>query len=112
MTLGFFLESLHLIEFALLYILIVLALQIHNHFSKTTNLLAAILASFYGLTDEFHQLFVDGRSFTINDLIKDWCGVWITYFIVKLKYFRRNKHPHGEPEDVIENVFTLINQKH
>ncbi|MBX0357648.1 VanZ family protein [Halobacillus sp. Nhm2S1] len=111
MTLGFFLESLHLVEFAFLYVLIVLALQVHNRFSNTTNLLAAILASSYGFIDEVHQLFVDGRSFTINDLIKDWCGVWITYFVVKLKYLRRNKHFHGTTEEDVENGWASLKHK-
>ncbi|SDO15302.1 VanZ family protein [Halobacillus aidingensis] len=111
MTLGFFLESLHLVEFAFLYILVVLALQVHNRFSKTTNLLAAIFASFYGLIDEIHQLFVDGRSFTINDLIKDWCGVWITYFVVYLKYLRWAKHSHGTTDDSVEGEYALFKQK-
>ncbi|MEC3883965.1 VanZ family protein [Halobacillus sp. HZG1] len=110
MTLGFFLESLHLIEFALLYVLIVLALQVHDRFSKTTNILAAIFASFYGLTDEFHQLFVDGRSFTINDLIKDWCGVWTAYFIVNLISLRRNNHSHRNSEDDVDTVRASLNQ--
>lgn len=111
MTLGFFLESLHLVEFAFLYVLIVLAFQVHNRFSKATNLMAALFASFYGLTDEIHQLFVDGRSFTINDLIKDWCGVWIAYFVVKLKYLRRNKDSHGITDESADNVLASINQK-
>ncbi|MGR9048715.1 VanZ family protein [Halobacillus faecis] len=94
MTLGFFLESLHLVEFAFLYILIVLALHVHSRFTKATNLLAAIFASFYGLIDEVHQLFVDGRSFTVIDLIKDWVGVWISYTIITIQQFSLNRIFH------------------
>ncbi|RDY71599.1 VanZ family protein [Halobacillus trueperi] len=112
MTLGFFLESLHLVEFALLYVLIVLALHVHNRSTKATNLLAAIFASFYGFIDETHQFFVVGRSFTVNDLIKDWCGVWITYFVVKFKHLRINNHSHGTTNNVVDHVFAPLNQKH
>lgn len=85
MTLGFLLESLHLIEFAVLYLMIIAALRVNNRYTRNTNLLAAILACFYGLTDEIHQLFVDGRSFTVHDLLKDWIGVSATYIVVRIK---------------------------
>lgn len=85
MTVGFFLESLHLIEFSLLYLMVVAALKVYHHFTRTTNLLAAIFACFYGLIDEVHQLYVDGRSFTVNDLIKDWIGVMVSYTVVRIK---------------------------
>ncbi|GEN54513.1 VanZ family protein [Halobacillus faecis] len=91
MTLGFILESLHLIEFALLYVFILLALKTHHRLTIMTNLLAAIFAASYGLVDEVHQLFVEGRSFTVNDLIKDWIGVWSTYTIVTLYQLRKRK---------------------
>lgn len=99
MTLGFFLESLHLIEFAILYLMLIAALKVHRRFTRITNLLAAIFACFYGLTDEVHQLFVDGRSFTRNDLMKDWIGVMTAYTIVRLK----SKRLAASPKTKIKN---------
>lgn len=44
--------------------------------SKTAPFLAIVIGItfFYGLTDEFHQLFVPGRTFQISDLALDLSG--------------------------------------
>ena len=36
--------------------------------------LAAVLASLYSVTDELHQLFSDGRSCELRDVLIDTCG--------------------------------------
>ncbi|MBM7648372.1 VanZ family protein [Bacillus ectoiniformans] len=80
-------ESLHLIEFAILYGLIVNAFLANGRFTTATHLAAAIIASFYGLIDEIHQAFVPYRSATIIDAVKDITGVLICYLIVRYTYF-------------------------
>lgn len=35
---------------------------------------AALMATLYGITDEFHQLFVAGRSADLYDVLADACG--------------------------------------
>jgi VanZ family protein len=35
---------------------------------------AALMATMYGMTDEFHQLFVAGRSADLYDVLADACG--------------------------------------
>ncbi|WP_226580903.1 VanZ family protein [Halobacillus litoralis] len=91
MTTALFLESLHLIEFALLYLLIVLALKVHHRFTRTTNLLAAVFSMFYGLVDEIHQWYVPERSFTMTDLLKDGIGVFTAFLIVHYLHFYRHR---------------------
>ncbi|MBM7551597.1 VanZ family protein [Thalassobacillus pellis] len=86
---GDFLESLHLIEFAILYLLLVAALMANHKLSRMTSFLAALIAMTYGLVDEFHQLFVVGRSFTVIDLVKDWIGVLIAWLVVHGFHFRK-----------------------
>jgi VanZ family protein len=78
-------ESLHLVEFAILYLLFVVAAYFNGILTAATNLSFAIVACLYGLTDEIHQSFVPYRSATINDLVKDVTGVAIAYLIIKRK---------------------------
>ncbi|WP_052158692.1 VanZ family protein [Halobacillus sp. BBL2006] len=91
MTVNTVFESLHVVEFAFLYLLVVLALIANGKFSKKTNVLAAFLAMTYGFVDEVHQLYVVDRSFTAIDLVKDWGGVWIAWWLVHHWNFKEKK---------------------
>ena len=42
--------------------------------SKSLWVIVVLAAFFYGLSDEYHQLFVPGRNFGIFDLIADTIG--------------------------------------
>jgi VanZ family protein len=81
-------ESLHLVEFAILYLLFVLAAYFNEKLTATTSLIFAIVACLYGLTDEIHQSFVPARSATLIDLIKDVIGVSVAYYFVRKKLLR------------------------
>ncbi|KZO00371.1 VanZ family protein [Bacillus badius] len=85
----FFKESLHLIEFAILYILIVHAFLAHGRFTSAAHLAAALIACFYGFIDEIHQAFVPSRSATVIDAVKDVTGVFVCFLIVQFTYFQR-----------------------
>lgn len=76
-------ESLHLVEFAILYLLFVLAAFFNKKLTPTSNLVFAVIAALYGLTDELHQSFVPYRSATLIDLVKDITGVAIAYYIIR-----------------------------
>ena len=83
-------ESMHLIEFAILYLLFVLAMHTLNiPFSKTFNFLCAITACLYGLTDEIHQSFVPARSATFIDVVKDVTGVAICWYVIDRASFHQ-----------------------
>ncbi|WP_257215829.1 VanZ family protein [Fredinandcohnia onubensis] len=82
-----FKESLHLIEFGILYGLWVLFFLVQGKFSPKTSLLSAVIAIAYGFSDELHQYFVPYRSATVIDLVKDSIGVLVLYTIVKVSYF-------------------------
>lgn len=101
---GFIKESLHLVEFAILYCLFVLFFVVDGKLSKKTNLVAAIIASLYGLVDEVHQYFVPNRSATVIDLVKDVLGVTIAYWIVHRGYFVK-KNKVGEWIDSVGELF-------
>jgi len=52
---------------------------------KKTGYISVFLASFYGITDEFHQSFTPGRDPTFRDIIFDTIGATLAiYFIWKL----------------------------
>jgi VanZ family protein len=84
-------ESLHLVEFGILYILLFLALLTFHGVSRKENWLLILISSLYGLTDEIHQYFVPYRSATMIDLVKDVIGVlvasWIFYGAYTKKRF-------------------------
>src|SRR3954466_6080467 len=60
-------ESLHLVEFGILYMLLFLAALTFNGVSPKLNLILILVSSLYGLSDEVHQYFVPYRSATIID---------------------------------------------
>ncbi|KIL43287.1 VanZ family protein [Jeotgalibacillus campisalis] len=82
-------ESLHLVEFAILHFLFILALLAHGKLTTASHTAAAVIAAFYGLLDEIHQAFVPSRSATLIDAIKDLIGVMIVYILIQRAYFVR-----------------------
>jgi len=84
-------EALHLVEFAILYMLFVAAFAANHKLTASLSLLAAIAASLYGIVDEIHQSFVPARSATLIDVVKDIIGVLAAYFHVQYHYFKRKR---------------------
>lgn len=87
-------ESLHLVEFAILYLLFVWAANFNNKFTPMSNMLFAVIAVLYGLTDEIHQSFVPYRSATLIDLVKDTTGVAIAYYIIRKRLGTTSSSTH------------------
>ncbi|WP_228441287.1 VanZ family protein [Novibacillus thermophilus] len=84
-------ESLHLVEFAILYALSILAFLTFGPLSHRRNCIAVVLAIAYGGVDELHQFFVPSRSADIVDVLKDVIGVCVVSFIVYRSYFGNNR---------------------
>ncbi|RFU60089.1 hypothetical protein D0463_18645 [Bacillus sp. V59.32b] len=84
-------EALHLVEFAILYMLFAAALASVGKLTPAFSLLAALAAGFYGVIDEIHQYFVPSRSASLIDVLKDWIGVAAAYFHVRYHYFKHNR---------------------
>lgn len=80
-------ESLHLVEFAIVYLLFVGASLTTNKFTPAISLVCALVAGAYGIFDEVHQSFVPYRSATIIDGVKDWIGVGVSWYLVRGAYF-------------------------
>lgn len=85
-----FKESLHLIEFGILYILFVLFFAVNGKLTHKTSKISAAIAISYGFIDELHQYFVPYRSATVIDLVKDTIGVLVAYYLVR-RYFLTKK---------------------
>ncbi|SHK93857.1 VanZ family protein [Desulforamulus aeronauticus] len=82
-------ESLHLVEFAILYGLLVLALLTRGELSRRGNKIAIGISILYALLDEFHQSFIPSRSATVTDLVKDFLGVAVVWYILRRTYFQQ-----------------------
>lgn len=82
-------ESLHLIEFAILYVLLVIAfLTRRRAFTPESNAALALFAALYGISDEIHQSFYSYRSASLFDLIKDFTGIAVCYYFISGALFK------------------------
>lgn len=82
-------ESLHLIEFAILYVLLVLAmLTRRNAFTPALNIACAGFAALYGISDEIHQSFYAYRSASWFDLVKDFTGIGVSFYFIRGALFK------------------------
>ena len=84
-------EALHLVEFAILYMLFAAALASWGALTPGLSLAAAAAASLYGIADEVHQYFVPSRSASWIDVLKDVIGIAAAYFHVRYHYFSRRQ---------------------
>jgi VanZ family protein len=75
---------------ALFFTLAFFALQVVRHWRRQ-YLAAWAFAVVYGLTDEWHQLYVPGRSGKVGDVLIDAAGAAICIAIVYLWDKRRQK---------------------
>lgn len=94
----------HCLEFTGLSVLFNASLLLDR--KKFMPVMAAILTSAYAITDEFHQLFVPGRSCQISDWAIDTCGAIagslafaLIYAIVKYAIVNRKTKSNIDTED-------------
>ncbi len=59
--------------------------------NKKFIFLAILIAIFYALSDEFHQLFVPGRCCSFSDFLVDSAGILIASFLYTLSLRLRKK---------------------
>jgi VanZ family protein len=70
------LKSFHLIEYAILVILLFLVVKKYKFL--------ILISYLYALSDEFHQYFVPGRSAHFRDTFFDLTGIFIGILLIKL----------------------------
>ena len=67
-------KSAHFTEYFILGLILILYLQTKEKLAPKYIILAIIFCTLYATSDEIHQLFVDGRSCKIMDILIDTCG--------------------------------------
>lgn len=72
----------HVLLFGFLAILIYRGLRGEGMPRKKAALWAVAIATFYGATDEFHQLFTQGREARVRDVAIDGVGAGIFVYLV------------------------------
>ena len=70
------LKSFHIIEYAVLAVLLFFAINNYNY--------SLFIGIFYALSDEFHQSFIIGRNATFRDVFFDLSGIFLGLLIVSL----------------------------
>lgn len=74
-------KSAHFLEYALLSFFIAFHIWACNKKANVIFLLAIVISFLYASSDEFHQLFVDGRSGQFRDVLIDTWGALVGSFI-------------------------------
>lgn len=90
LLIGGTLELAHLIEFGILYVLLIAALLTFGPLTNKKEVFAIIIAIIYSFTDEIHQYFVPYRSFSIIDIVKNVVGIWFFWWFIKRTYYKSN----------------------
>lgn len=81
----------HLIVYFVLMILLVLALRASTNLSnKQVYLVAFLIVAIYGLSDEYHQSFVPGRTPTLEDWLVDLIGAGLAMLVLLRWDHRQN----------------------
>ena len=82
-------KTAHFLEFAGLSVLIFNAL--HSTCGKFMPFVSFIITAIYALSDEIHQIFVDGRACRFFDLIVDCSGAAAALIFVSLIVYIQNR---------------------
>lgn len=84
-----FFKTLHIIEYAFLYFLLLRAFytSLGEKYSKTHLFFyVAIFSIFYAISDEVHQTFVPTREGKVRDVLIDTLGIYIMYIYIKRNF--------------------------
>ncbi|MGE5380411.1 MAG: VanZ family protein [Methylocystaceae bacterium] len=84
-------NNLHFIEYAMLYLLVILVLSVWDHLNLNTMILTPVLCLAAAALDEYRQLFIPGRTASYFDWFKDGAGIFFSWYIVSVWYFRKHK---------------------
>jgi VanZ family protein len=83
-------KNAHALEYLILALLVCNAFFSNKHKGKGIIIYILFICLFYAVTDEFHQLFVAGRTARISDVLIDFSGslvgMGIYYFVYYVCY--------------------------
>ena len=89
----------HAFEYAILCILLVLSLKSSGVKTSRVYLLAIIGCMLYAISDEIHQLFVNGRSAEFRDAVIDTGGSAIGLILLEIVNNIKRKNKSGGEHD-------------
>lgn len=95
----------HMTEYAILAVFFYIWLGNWRHRRGKRELLAVMLAVLYAASDEFHQLFVEGRAGRVGDVLIDSAGalLGVMLWLFLAKVFRRcREHEKAEKRQAIQ----------
>lgn len=84
-------KTAHATEYAILAVLLFFTMGTYGITESKQIILANLLTVVYATTDEFHQLFVSGRSGRITDVMIDTAGALVGTLLIKLVLFAGSK---------------------
>lgn len=88
-SIDFFVKkSAHIIEYAILYLLLFRAIGTVV-VPRKALIMSAIIAVLYAISDEYHQTFVPLREGTVRDVIIDSIGIFLMYLFLRRKHVRQ-----------------------
>ncbi|MDW8802198.1 VanZ family protein [Clostridium sp. A1-XYC3] len=85
-------KNAHAFEYLILSLLIGNLLFIFDFKGRKAIIYILFICLFYSVTDEFHQLFVPGRTSSVVDVLIDFLGAVIGTTLFYLGYYFLNKH--------------------
>lgn len=92
-------KNAHAFEYIVLAILVCNVFFIYKYKGKGAVVYVLFICLFYAVTDEFHQLFVPGRTSLVSDVLIDFMGALIglgLYYFSYYKIYRRfSKNNHS-----------------
>ena len=83
-------KTAHFVEYLVLALAVYELLRSYNLKIGYCILISATYCLLYAITDEVHQLFVDGRSGNVKDVVIDFFGS-LTGLLLRFAIFRLNK---------------------
>jgi len=92
----------HMLEYVplgvLIFLLMTSVFNINPKSKKNTSLaiLSFLLALIFALTDEVHQIFVDGRSFEFKDICMDMSGMVLGFVLVAIPFAVYKKYKNAD----------------
>ena len=89
-------KAAHMTEYAVLSVLIMLALIVDGLKGTRLPVISAIIATVFAATDEFHQRFVPGRYGCLRDVLIDAAGSIIGLMIAYVIYKNMCKHKENK----------------
>ncbi len=86
-------KSAHFVLYLILGILVFLFINEFNFNNKDKIIISLMICLIYAFSDEIHQLFVVGRSGEFRDVLIDFCGSVLGYFIInRLFLIKKSLH--------------------